>query len=100
MARASDGATGSAIGKPARNTERSAARQGKAAQTRRPPQLWTTSEQFLRDVVAELKRVTWPDRQVLIASSLVVVFVLTVTSLYLAGCDLIFAKLLAPFIQP
>jgi len=102
MARASDGATGPAIGKPARVTaaERSAARQGKAAPARRAPKVWTTSVRFLRDVMAELNRVSWPDRQTLIASSLVVVFVLTVTALYLGGCDLIFAKAFAPFIQP
>jgi len=102
MARASDGATGPAIGKPVRATavDRSAARQARAVVVRRVPQVWTNATQFLRDVIAELNRVAWPDRPTLIASSLVVVFVLTVTSLYLAGCDVIFAKLLAQLVAP
>jgi preprotein translocase subunit SecE len=94
MARATDGATGSAIGKPARAAggDRPAARP-KALQTRRVPQVFGTAIQFLQDVRAEMKRVAWPDRQTLIASSVVVVFVLVVTSLYLAGWDFLFAKL-------
>jgi len=43
--------------------------------------------------------VALPDRQTVIASSIVVVFVLTVTSLYLAGIDLVFAKLLEPILK-
>jgi preprotein translocase subunit SecE len=99
MARATDGVTGSAIGKPARAAggERSAQRAAKPA--RRVPRVWATSMQFLRDVLAEMDRVTWPDRPTLIASSLVVVFVLVVTSMYLAGCDLIFAKIFAQLFQ-
>ena len=49
--------------------------------------------QFLGDVRAEMNRVSWPDRQTIIASTVVVVFVLTVTALYLAGWDYIFAGL-------
>jgi len=100
MARATDGITGSAIGKPARTAggDRAAARPSKA--TRRVPRLWAVVTQFLRDVLAEMNRVTWPDRPTLIASSLVVVFVLTVTSLYLAACDVVFAKIFAELLQP
>jgi preprotein translocase subunit SecE len=101
MARASNGVTRPAIGKAARAAaERSAVRQGRAPQARRLPQVLQNAEQFFRDVVAELNRVSWPDRQTLIASSLVVVFVLTVTSLYLGAADLIFAKLFERFLRP
>jgi preprotein translocase subunit SecE len=55
--------------------------------------------QFLKDVRAEMNRVAWPDRQTVIASSVVVVFVLTVTALYLGGIDLVFAKLLEPILR-
>ena len=57
------------------------------------PRLWSTAVQFLGDVRAEMNRVSWPDRQTIIASTVVVVFVLTVTALYLAGWDYIFAGL-------
>jgi len=63
------------------------------------PQLVETSAQFLKDVRGEMNRVAWPNRQTVIASSIVVVFVLTVTSLYLAGIDLVFAKLLEPILK-
>lgn len=94
MARATDGTTGPVIGKPARTAggDRPAARP-KASQARRVPQVFDVAIRFLLDVRAELKRVSWPDRQTLIASSLVVVFVLIVTSLYLAGWDFVFAKI-------
>jgi len=55
--------------------------------------VWATAAQFLSDVRAEMNRVAWPDRQTIIASTVVVVFVLVVTALYLAGWDYIFAGL-------
>ena len=66
---------------------------------RRLPTFIEISVQFLKDVRGEMNRVAWPDRQTLIASSVVVVFVLTVTALYLAGIDLVFAKLLEPILR-
>jgi preprotein translocase subunit SecE len=55
--------------------------------------VWSAAVQFLGDVRGEMNRVAWPDRQTVIASTVVVVFVLTVTSIYLAGWDYIFAGL-------
>jgi preprotein translocase subunit SecE len=66
---------------------------------RRMPQLVEVSIQFLKDVRAEMNRVAWPDRKMVIASSVVVVFVLIVTGAYLAGIDYVFAKLLQPILQ-
>lgn len=63
------------------------------------PRFVEVSVQFLKDVRAEMNRVSWPDRQTLIASSVVVVFVLTVTAMFLAGIDLVFAKLLEPILR-
>jgi preprotein translocase subunit SecE len=93
MARGTEGATGQVPGRPARmQTVRVA--------PRKLPHSIEVSVQFLKDVRAEMNRVAWPDRQTLIASSIVVVFVLVVTALYLAGVDLVFAKLLEPIIAP
>lgn len=122
MARATDGAgaTGPAFGKPARLTPagllsrtrdnpavpiraqpgKPAVRQGRPAPARRVPPVVETSLQFLKDVRAEMNRVAWPDRQTVIASSLVVVFVLTVTALYLAGWDLVLAELFKQILRP
>jgi preprotein translocase subunit SecE len=60
---------------------------------RRLSRLWSVAVQFLTDVRAEMNRVAWPDRQTIIASTIVVVFVLIVTAIYLAGWDYIFAEL-------
>ncbi|HXX40058.1 MAG TPA: preprotein translocase subunit SecE [bacterium] len=93
MARATEGTTGPAIGKPARTASGDRSARLRASQARRVPQVLDSAMRFLRDVRSELNRVSWPDRQMLIASSLVVVFVLVVTALYLAGCDFVFAKI-------
>jgi preprotein translocase subunit SecE len=92
MARAPEGTTGPAIGKPAKAVASDRSGRLRAPQARRLPPFAATAARFLRDVRAELTRVAWPDRQVVIASSVVVVFVLVVTSLYLAACDFVFAK--------
>ncbi len=47
-----------------------------------------------------MNRVAWPDRQVVIASSLVVIFVLVVTALYMAALDLVWAKLFQAILRP
>lgn len=115
MARASDGASGPALGKPVRvspsgvpgsgsvpskgverpkGADRPASRLPRL-QVPRLPRLWGEAMQFLREVRAEMDRVAWPDRQTVIASTLVVVFVLVVTAVYLAGWDYIFAELFA-----
>lgn len=109
MARASDSAPGPALGKSTRVPPaagsglvpaKSADRQRAVERPSRPrfrmgraSRLWGTAVQFLTDVRAEMNRVAWPDRQAVIASTIVVLFVLTVTALYLAGWDWIFGEL-------
>jgi preprotein translocase subunit SecE len=97
MARATEGAPGSALGKAARVA---VAKPAKAAPARRIPRWVTAAVQFLKDVRAEMNRVAWPDRQVVIASSLVVIFVLVVTALYMAALDLVWAKLFQAILRP
>jgi preprotein translocase subunit SecE len=109
MARASDSASGPALGKSARVPPatgsglvpaKSADRQRAVERPSRPrfrmgrvSRLWATAMQFLTEVRAEMTRVAWPDRQTVIASTIVVLFVLTVTAIYLAGWDWIFGEL-------
>ncbi len=47
----------------------------------------TRSMQFLREVKVELKRVTWPSRKQTIGSTVVVLFVVMVVSLFLGAVD-------------
>ncbi len=102
MARVTDGATGPVIGKPSRvpGGDRSMVKPARSAPARRLPRLVGVGIQFLKDVRAELNRVAWPDRQMVIASSLVVVFVLVVTALYLAGWDLLLAEIFKQILRP
>jgi preprotein translocase subunit SecE len=111
MARVTNGASGSALGKAGRAAASGLAAPGVDRQkgiekakpgaavrpirlpVRRLPRLWSTAVQFLSDVRAEMNRVAWPDRKTVIASTIVVVFVLVITALYLAGWDYIFAEL-------
>jgi len=112
MARASDGASGSALGKPVRVSPAGASASGGVSakgpdrakpadrgsrperlQIRRLSRMWAVAAQFLVDVRAEMNRVAWPDRQTVIASTIVVLFVLIVTAMYLAGWDYLFAQL-------
>ncbi len=103
MARAPEGVTGPAVGKPGRIApvaERPAARPLRVPSVRRVPRILGTTVQFLKDVQAELNRVAWPDRKTVIASSVVVVFVLVVTALYLTAWDWIWAKLFEVILKP
>ena len=90
--------TGPVVAKPGRMQAADRPRPVRTAPRRTPPFI-EISVQFLKDVRAEMNRVSWPDRQTVIASSVVVVFVLTVTALYLGGIDLVFAKLLEPILR-
>ena len=103
MARAPEGVTGPAVGKPGRIVpvaERPAAKPVRAPQFFRAPRILATSVQFLKDVRAEMNRVAWPDRKTVIASSLVVVFVLFVTSMYLTAWDYVWAELFKTILKP
>ena len=48
--------------------------------------------QFLREVVAELKKVAWPSRQEVVAYSIVVLVSTIVIATLIFGMDFIFAK--------
>ncbi len=60
------------------------------APVRREASLVDRAVRYLREVRAELNRVTWPSRQELVASTLVVLVVVTLTSLYLGAWDALF----------
>ncbi len=54
---------------------------------------------FLGDVKAELKKVTWPSRKETISTAWVVIIIILLISLYLGMCDLILGKLLKAVIH-
>lgn len=51
--------------------------------------------QFVREVLAELKKVTWPTRQETVKLTVVVVIISVLVGAFVGGLDLVFLKLTA-----
>ena len=52
----------------------------------------TRAQEFVREVVAEFRRVTWPTRQEVINATVVVIAVTVILSLFLGGVDVALAR--------
>jgi preprotein translocase subunit SecE len=53
-----------------------------------------TARDYLRDVVAELKKVVWPSRKQTLGTTGVVLVIVCLTSLFLGFVDVLFSRLL------
>ena len=59
--------------------------------TKEKPKQWiATVRDGWRDVLSEMKKVTWPNRNEVVATTVVVIVATVVFAVYLWGCDLIF----------
>ena len=56
-------------------------------------ELLRRTQEFIREVVAEFRKVTWPSRQELINSTVVVITVTVVVALFLGGVDIVLARI-------
>ncbi|MDI6892656.1 MAG: preprotein translocase subunit SecE [Actinomycetota bacterium] len=56
--------------------------------------LLTRLSQYLREVRRELKKVTWPSKQEIVASTIVVLIVVIFFALFIGGLDFFFAQVL------
>lgn len=54
---------------------------------------------FFREVRAELKKVTWPGRKELVTSTLVVLFVVAISTAYIGIIDYAFSRFLQILIR-
>ncbi len=54
---------------------------------------------YLKEVISELKLVTWPKKSEVIKLTFVVIIISTVVSVYLGGLDLGFTKLLGVILK-
>ncbi|HHQ47661.1 MAG TPA: preprotein translocase subunit SecE [Acidobacteria bacterium] len=54
---------------------------------------WQRTKTFLREVIAETKKVTWPTKQEVINTTVVVIIASFIFGIYLYLCDLAFYKL-------
>jgi preprotein translocase subunit SecE len=57
------------------------------------PKQWVLStREFFRDVSSEMKKVTWPTRNEVVGTTVVVIVSTLVFALFLWGCDVVFFK--------
>ena len=57
------------------------------------PKHWVrATREFFRDVAAEMKKVTWPQRNEIVGTTVVVIAATLVFSIYLWACDVIFYR--------
>jgi preprotein translocase subunit SecE len=54
---------------------------------------WQRLKTFLREVVAETKKVTWPAREEVVATTVVVIAASFIFGIFLYVCDLAFFRL-------
>jgi preprotein translocase subunit SecE len=50
-------------------------------------QWWPNTRTFFREVVAEAKKVTWPERKTVLSTTIVVIVATFLIGFYLALCD-------------
>jgi len=57
------------------------------------PKEWVGSvKEFWRDTTTEMKKVTWPGRQEVVSTTVVVIVATLVFAVFLWGCDIVFYK--------
>ena len=57
------------------------------------------AREFVREVLAEFRKVTWPSRQELINSTVVVITVTVVVALFLGSVDIVLAKIVEAILR-
>jgi preprotein translocase subunit SecE len=65
---------------------------GSNALIAKPKEWVTTTRDFWRDTASEMKKVTWPSRNEVVGTTVVVLVATIVFALYLWGCDVVFYK--------
>ena len=58
----------------------------------KPKQWWLSTQEFFRGTSGEMKKVTWPSRNEVVGTTVVVIVSTLVFALFLWGCDVIFYK--------
>jgi preprotein translocase subunit SecE len=58
----------------------------------KPKEWWNTSIEFWRDTNSEMKKVTWPGREEVVGTTIVVLIATFIFGVYLWGCDVVFYK--------
>ena len=67
-------------------------KQQENAAVSKPKQWWLSTKEFFHDTQSEMKKVTWPTRNEVVGTTVVVIAATLVFALFLWGCDLVFYK--------
>jgi len=57
------------------------------------------AQEFIREVVAEFRKVTWPSRQELVNSTVVVITVTVVVAVFLGAVDIMLARIVEAILR-
>jgi preprotein translocase subunit SecE len=55
--------------------------------------------QYFYDVVAEMKKVIWPTREMLVASTVIVIVISLIFAAYIMGADWVLNKIVGLFLE-
>ena len=58
----------------------------------KPKQWWASTREFFSDTTGEMKKVTWPNRNEVVGTTIVVLAATIVFAVYLWGCDELFGR--------
>ncbi len=58
----------------------------------KPKEWLTTTRDYWRETTAEMKKVTWPNRNEVVGTTVVVLVATVVFAVFLWGCDVVFYK--------
>jgi preprotein translocase SecE subunit len=58
----------------------------------KPKQWWLSTREFFHDTAGEMKKVTWPNRNEVVGTTIVVIAATLVFAVYLWGCDELFGR--------
>ena len=56
----------------------------------KPREWWLTTREFFRDTNSEMRKVTWPSRNEVVGTTVVVIIATVIFAVYLWGCDQVF----------
>ena len=65
----------------------------------RGPMLHQTIQQFFREVAAEFRRVSWPNRAEVVRSTVVVLVVVVILGLYLSSVDVLLSQVVGVILK-
>lgn len=59
----------------------------------------TKSMQFLKEVISELKRVSWPSKKEVVGSTIVVIIVVIIVAFFVGSVDFFLSRVLARLLR-